>query len=71
LFKSKHLNILGDIDVTMEKDVVVVEIPKVLADEVNRVRVLLGYTSLSEFIRDAIRRRLEDVQHAISQSEEE
>jgi metal-responsive CopG/Arc/MetJ family transcriptional regulator len=55
----------------MEKDVVVVEIPKVLADEVNRVRVLLGYTSLSEFIRDAIRRRLEDVQHAISQSEEE
>jgi len=45
-----------------KKDVVQIEIPKKLAEKAENMAKVFGYVSLTEFTRDAIRRRLEELE---------
>jgi Arc/MetJ-type ribon-helix-helix transcriptional regulator len=46
----------------VERDYTTASIPLHLADRVKRVLPLAGYQSLAEFVRDAVRRRLEELE---------
>ena len=40
-----------------------VQIPKVLADKIKRKMAAQGYRTVSEFVIDAVRRRLDEIAH--------
>ena len=49
-----------------ERDYTTVSIPLDLAARVDRVLSLAGYQSFAEFVRDATRRRLEEIEKEAS-----
>jgi len=45
-----------------ERPYTTVSIPKELAERIEKIKVKLGYTNMPEFIRDAARRRVEELE---------